>query len=103
MLWEVVQFRRRFFDLEDLPEQVTKIADLGDVNVTFVPRTRARYFEYAPLLHLLPKCVLALFGLPSLRVRQVAFMTDWAASDNFVLPDFEVGLPAPGRGRCGRT
>jgi hypothetical protein len=36
---------------------MAKIADLGDVNVTFVPRTRARYFEYAPLLHLLPKRV----------------------------------------------
>jgi hypothetical protein len=41
------QFRRRFFDLGDLPEQMAKIADLGDVNITFVPRTRARYFEYA--------------------------------------------------------
>ena len=58
ILWEAAQFRRRFFDLEDLAEQMAKIADLGDVNVTFVPRTRARYFEYAPLLHLLPKRVL---------------------------------------------
>ena len=40
MLWEAAQFRRRFFDLGDLPEQVAKIADLGDVNITFVPRTR---------------------------------------------------------------
>ena len=40
MLWEAAQFRRRFFDLGDLPEQMAKIADLGDVNITFVPRTR---------------------------------------------------------------
>jgi hypothetical protein len=53
MLWEVVQLRRRLFDLEDLPEQMAKIADLGDVNVTLV-RTRARFFESA-VLHLLPK------------------------------------------------
>jgi hypothetical protein len=47
MLREAAQFRRRFFDLGDLPEQMAKIADLGDVNITFVTRTRARYFEYA--------------------------------------------------------
>jgi hypothetical protein len=55
MLWEAAQFRRRFFDLDDLPGQMAEIADLGGVNVTFVPRTRARYFEYALLFHLLPK------------------------------------------------
>ena len=67
MLWEAAQFRRRFFDLDDLPEPMAKIADIGDVNVTFVPRTRARYFEYAPLFHLLPKRVLDLFVLPAVR------------------------------------
>jgi hypothetical protein len=92
MLWEAAQFRRRFFDLEDLPEQMAKIADLGDVNVTFVPRTRARYFEYAPLLHLLPKRVLDLFGLPLLRGGQWPFMADWAGIDNFLPPDFEARL-----------
>jgi hypothetical protein len=30
MLWEAAQFRRRFFDLKDLPEQMAKIADLGE-------------------------------------------------------------------------
>ena len=34
MLWEAAQFRRRFFDLDDLPEQMAKIADVGDANVT---------------------------------------------------------------------
>ncbi|MFF4597233.1 hypothetical protein [Amycolatopsis sp. NPDC001319] len=36
MLWEAAQFRRRFFDPDDLPAPMARIADLGDVNVTFV-------------------------------------------------------------------
>jgi hypothetical protein len=98
------QFRRRFFDLEDLPEQMAKIADLGDVNITFVPRTRARYFEYARQLHLLPRRVLDLLGLPLLRGGQWPFL--WPTGrgiDNFLPPDVEAGLPAPGRRRWGRT
>lgn len=89
MLWEAAQFRRRFFDLDDLPEPMARIADLGDVNVTFVPRTRARYFEYAPLFHLLPKRVLDMFGLPLLRGGQWPFMADWSGIDDFLPPDFE--------------
>lgn len=92
MLWEAAQFRRRFFDLDDLPEPMTRIADLGDVNVTFVPRTRARYFEYAPLFHLLPKRVLDMFGLPLLRGGQWPFMADWSGIDDFLPPDFEERL-----------
>lgn len=92
MLWEAAQFRRRFFDLDDLPEPMARIADLGDVNVTFVPRTRARYFEYAPLFHLLPKRVLDMFGLPLLRGGQWPFMADWSGIDDFLPPDFEVRL-----------
>nr|MDT0667662.1 sigma-70 family RNA polymerase sigma factor [Micromonospora sp. DSM 115978] len=52
MLWEAAQFRRHFFDMDELPEPMAAVADLGDVNITFVPRTGSRYFEYAPLLHL---------------------------------------------------
>jgi hypothetical protein len=37
MLWEAGQFRRRFCDLDDLPEPMAKIADLGDVNVSSSP------------------------------------------------------------------
>lgn len=103
MLWESAQFRRRFFDIDDLPKPMAKIADLGDVNVTFVPRTRARYFEYAPLFHLLPKRVLDMFGLPLLRGGQWPFMADWAGIDDFLPTDFEARLPAPGRGRSGHT
>jgi len=92
LLWESAQFRRRFFDLDDLPEPMAKIADLGDVNVTFVPRTRSRYFEYAPLLHLLPKRVLDMFGLPTLRSGQWPFLADYAGIDGFMPPDFDARL-----------
>lgn len=92
MPWEAAQFRRRFFDLDDLPEPMARVADLGDVNVTFVPRTRARYFEYAPLFHLLPKRVLDMFGLPLLRGGQWPFMADWSGIDDFLPSDFEERL-----------
>ena len=88
MLWEAAQYRRRFFDLEELPAQMARIADLGDVNVVFVPRTRSRYHEYAPLLHLLPRRVLLRFGLPLLRGGQWPFMADFAEIDDFLPADF---------------
>jgi len=92
MLWEAAQFRRRHFDLDDLPEQMAKVADLGDVNVEFVPRTRTRYFEYAPLFHLLPKRVLRMFGLPLLRTGQWPFRVDPAGIDESLPADFESRL-----------
>jgi hypothetical protein len=95
MLWEAAQYRRRFFDLGELPAQMARIADLGDVNVVFVPRTRSRYHEYAPLLHLLPRRVLLRFGLPLLRGGQWPFMADFAEIDAF--------LPADLADRLGRA
>ncbi|WP_205856341.1 hypothetical protein [Phytoactinopolyspora endophytica] len=92
MLWEAAQFRRRFFDVDDLPESMAKVADLGDVNVMFVPRTPMRYFEYAPLFHLLSKRVLDMFGLPLLRGGQWPFVADDAGIDDFLPPDFEFRL-----------
>lgn len=92
MLWESAQFRRRFFGMDGLPGRMAEIADLGDVNVTFVPRTRSRYFEYAPLLHLLPKRVLDMFGLPTLRGGQWPFLADYAGVDDFLEPDFDARL-----------
>lgn len=89
MLWEAAQYRRRFFDLDELPPQMAKVADIGDVNVVFVPRTRSRYHEYAPLLHLLPRRVLAMFGLPMLRGGQWPFMADYAGIDDFLPVDFQ--------------
>lgn len=92
MLWEAGQFRRRFFEQDELPEPMASIADLGDVNVTFVPRTRSRYFEYAPLLHLLSKRTMETFDLPALRGGQWPFLADYNGIDDFVPDDFETRL-----------
>lgn len=67
LLWESAQFRRRYFDDDALPPHVAEIADQGDVNVTFVPRTAARYYEYAPLYHLLSRSQAERHGLPLIR------------------------------------
>lgn len=55
MLWEAGQCRRRFFNESTMPPQIAKIADLGDINTIFVPRTVSRYFEYSTLFHILPR------------------------------------------------
>lgn len=56
-LWEAAQFRRRFFhddtdadadDFARLPPDLARIADLGDNNIVFIPRTQTRYYDYAP-------------------------------------------------------
>lgn len=66
-LWEAAQFRRRFFhddtdadadDIALLPPDLARIADLGDNNIVFIPRTQTRYYDYAPLFHLLPRATL---------------------------------------------
>ncbi|SDY62292.1 hypothetical protein SAMN05660209_03293 [Geodermatophilus africanus] len=92
MLWEAGQFRRRFFDADELPEPMAKVADLGDVNVILVPRTRSRYYEYAPLFHLLPKDVLDRFDLPLMRRGQWPFLADWRSVDRFLPADFAQSL-----------
>jgi hypothetical protein len=90
--WEAAQFRRRMFDHRDLPARLERLADLGDVNMYFVPRTRSRYYEYAPLYHLLPPTTLSRFGLPLLRGGQWPFMMENAAVDRFLPDDFEARL-----------
>lgn len=72
-VWEAAQYRRRMFDEQDLPPQLHRIADQGDHNVVLIPRTRSRYYEYAPLFHLLPASTLRLFGLPQLAAGQWPF------------------------------
>lgn len=64
LLWESAQFRRRYFDEDELPPEVGEIADQGDVNVVFLPRTVTRYYEYAPLYHLLSSSQVQRHGLP---------------------------------------
>lgn len=89
ILWEAAQFRRRFFNEDDLPEALAKVADMGDVNVIFVPRTRSRYYEYVPLVHLLPRRALERFGLPLLQAGQWPFSGDWNRIDRHLPHDFQ--------------
>lgn len=92
MLWEAGQFRRRFFGENDLTKDLWEIAELGDVNVTFVPRTRSRYHEYAPLAHMLRRTTLERFGLPLLRAGQWPFLAEWTDVDRYLAHDFEQRL-----------
>lgn len=88
MLWEAGQFRRRFFDENTMPPQIAKIADLGDINTIFVPRTASRYFEYLTLFHLLPRATVERFGLPLLRRGLWPFLADHSNIDFHLAPDF---------------
>ncbi|OZD18146.1 sigma-70 family RNA polymerase sigma factor [Rhodococcus sp. 06-156-3C] len=89
MAWESAQFRRRHFDSEnELPGKLGQLADLGDRNIIVVPRTSSRYFEYAPLIHLLPKTTLERFGLPLVRAGQWPFLADWANADRHLPAGF---------------
>lgn len=92
LLWEAAQFRRRFFSEDDLPPAIYEIADLGDVNVTFIPRTDTRYYEYAPLFHLLPYQTVQRHGLPALRCRQWPYVMGNEPVDRFLPADFEQRL-----------
>lgn len=92
LMWEAGQYRRRLFDYEELPEDIRKVADVGDVNVLFVPRTRSRYYEYAPLLHLLRRATLERFHLPLVRAGSWPFMMDTTGPDRFLPADFEQRL-----------
>lgn len=92
-LWEAAQYRRRMFDESDLPPQLHRIADQGDHNVVFVPRSRSRYYEYAPLFHLLPASTLRLFGLPQVAGGQWPFSIQMGANlDDYLPADFEQRL-----------
>ncbi|MTK05357.1 hypothetical protein [Micromonospora sp. CP22] len=94
-LWEAAQFRRRIFGEEDLPGPLYRVADRGDVNVVFVPRTASRYYEYAPLFHLLPRAALERHGLPLLRYGEWPFLTQ--------LGDIEDAVPADFHSRLSRA
>nr|WP_143447956.1 sigma-70 family RNA polymerase sigma factor [Kineosporia sp. R_H_3] len=88
LAWEAAQFRRRMFDEDELPSPIRRVADQGDVNVMFVPRTRSRYYEYAPLFHLLPRTMLERFGLPLLRGGQWPFLATTTDQDRLLPNDF---------------
>lgn len=88
-LWEAAQYRRRFFTDDECPPEMQRIVDQGDINVVFVPRTKTRYFEYAPLFHMLPRRTLEQFGLPLYRGGQWPFLTDVWSPDRYLPADFE--------------
>lgn len=88
-LWEAAQFRRRFFDEEDLSPDLAKIADRGDVNIIFVPRTTSRYYEYAALYHLLDRGTCERFGLPLLGRGQWPFGMEVVDIAKYLPDDFE--------------
>jgi hypothetical protein len=92
LLWEAAQFRRRIFSEEQLPYPLRDIADRGDLNVVFVPRTASRYYEYAPLFHLLPRSVIEYHGLPLLRRGHWPYFAQSGDIDRYLPADFETRL-----------
>ncbi len=92
MLWEAAQFRRRLFSEEDLSAEMNAVADRGDFNIVFVPRTNTRYYEYAPLFHLLPRAAIDRYSLPLLRGGQWPFISALNSVDAYLPADFETRL-----------
>ncbi|MGH3303197.1 MAG: hypothetical protein ACRDOK_16255 [Streptosporangiaceae bacterium] len=92
LLWEAAQFRRRFFAADQIPAELREIADRGDVNVMFVPRTTSRYYEYAPLFHLLSQAQVLRHGLPLLRTAIWPFLAQTEDVDRYLPADFGARL-----------
>jgi DNA-directed RNA polymerase specialized sigma24 family protein len=92
LLWESAQFRRRYFDDDELPPEVAQIADQGDVNVTFVPRTATRYYEYTPLYHLLSRSQAERHGLPLIRTGIWPYTANMDQPDKYLPVDFGTRL-----------
>jgi hypothetical protein len=92
LLWESAQFRRRYFDDDELPPEVAQIADQGDVNVTFIPRTATRYYEYAPLYHLVSRSQADRNGLPLVRAGIWPYTAGIDQPDSYLPADFSARL-----------
>ena len=92
LLWESAQFRRRYFDEDELPPEVAQIADQGDVSVTFIPRTATRYYEYAPLYHLLSRSQAERHGLPLIRAGIWPYTASIDQPDRYLPADFGARL-----------
>lgn len=89
LLWESAQFRHRYFDDEDeLPPDVGEIADRGDVNVIFLPRTATRYYEYAPMYHLLSRSQVQRGGLPLVGTGIWPYTAGLSDPDRYLPADF---------------
>ena len=91
-MWESAQFRRRYFDEDELTPEMARIADLGDRNIVFVPRTQARYQEYAPIYHLLPRRTLERFNLPLLHAGIWPYSPGSGISERLLPDDFHTRL-----------
>lgn len=88
LLWESAQFRRRYFDEDELPPEVAEIADRGDVNVVFVPRTATRYYEYGPLYHLLSRSQAQRHDLPLIGTGIWPYVANYSHPDRYLPADF---------------
>jgi hypothetical protein len=92
MPWEAAQFRRRFFAEDEFPPELREVADRGDVNVVFVPRTAVRYYEYAPLFHLLSRAQAERHGLRPMRLVIWPYTSPIGKVDQHLPADFEKRL-----------
>jgi len=92
LVWESAQFRRRYFEEDELPAEAAQIADQGDVNVTFVPRTATRYYEYAPLYHLLSQSQAERHHLPLVRTGIWPYTATMGQPDRYLPADFGARL-----------
>jgi hypothetical protein len=86
--WEAAQFRCLVLAEELLTAPLRRLVDRTDVNVIFVPRTTSRYYEYAPLFHLLPRAALERHGLPLLRAGHWPFFLEQSDIDTCLPADF---------------
>jgi len=58
----------------------------------FVPKTTSRYYEYAPLFHLLPRTTVKRYGLPLLRGGQWPYFAEPGEIARYLPADFETRL-----------
>ncbi|WP_026423609.1 hypothetical protein [Actinokineospora inagensis] len=92
MFWESAQYRRLYFQEDELPPRLQALADLGENNLMLVPRTKSRFYEYSLHLHLLPKATLQRHGIPLLRGGTWPYLAQNIYVDQCLPVDFEARL-----------
>ncbi|MFF2556791.1 sigma-70 family RNA polymerase sigma factor [Nocardia sp. NPDC058058] len=92
MFWESAQYRRHFVAEDDLPPVLDWIAEKDASNIVLVPRTATRYYEHAPLFHLLSRSTLERHGLPLLHRGLWPFSIDSSNPDRYLPTAFEERL-----------
>jgi len=93
LAWEAAQVRSGLFRRKDVPPFIRRAIDVApdDANIVFLPQTRLRYLEYAPIYHLIPAKILRAAGLPLLAAANWPHVMAWDAEQ--ALPrDFETRL-----------